>query len=132
MANWAQDYMDSVSWGDEIVQGMHMESRVEYLSFEVEGSWKYLVPGDLNVMSKAIADGLVVKQSTNCRTSILFINKEATEAQVEEALHTAGNAGLGCGFLEAKPKWLWYGLLEKYSEGTLMEQALKVMQEGNC
>jgi hypothetical protein len=129
--NWAQDYMDSVAWSDKIVQGIHVESGIEYLSFEVEGSWKYLVQGDLNVMHKAIIDGLTIKQSTNCSTSILFTNKEATEAQVEEAIHTAGGSGLGCGFLEAKPTFLWYGLLDKYSEGTLMEQALKLMQEGS-
>ena len=136
---WLDKYRDSVSWGDDI--------RAEKVSTRdgsygpVDCCWfyigdrleecRYCVPGDLSDLNKAITDGLVVKQSTNCPTAILFTNKEATEAQVEEAIHTAGGSGLGCGFLEAKPKWLWYGLLEKYSEDTLLEQALKVMQEGS-
>ncbi|MDA9661487.1 hypothetical protein N9T35_00670 [bacterium] len=137
MTNWLANYRDSVSWGDEI-RAQKISSRDGSYG-PVDCCWfysgdrlekcHYCVPGDLKDMNKAITDGLVVKQSTNCSTSILFTNKEATEAQVEEALHTAGNAGLACGFLEAKPTLLWYGLLDKYSEGTLMEQALKVMQE---
>ena len=136
MTNWLTKYRDSVSWGDEIYAKQISARDGSY--GPVDCCWfysgnrfdkcHYYVPGDLKDINKAITDGLVVKQSTSCPTSILFTSKEATEAQVEEAIHTAGNAGLACGFLEAKPQVIWYGLLEKYSEGTLIEQALEVMQ----
>ena len=132
MADWQQAYMDSVSWADKIDSGIHAPSGIRYLCFESQGAGIYIVAGDLNVMHKAILDGLTLKQSTDCcATSVLFTNTEATEAQVEEALHVLAKQGLGCCFLEAKPKLLWYGLLKKYSEGTLLEEAVKVMQEDN-
>ena len=131
MANWAQDYMDSVSWGDEIEQGLLIESGIEYCCVDVDGVDYYDVPGHLTDITKALADAKAVEDATNGKVAILFLDKEATEDQVEEAMHRACDVGIGCGFLNAKPKLLWYGLLDKYSEGTLMEQALKVMQEGN-
>ena len=37
MADWAQDFMDSVAWGDEIQQGMLIESGIEYCCVDVDG-----------------------------------------------------------------------------------------------
>ena len=37
MTDWAQDYMDSVAWGDEIEQGFLTGSWIEYCRVEVDG-----------------------------------------------------------------------------------------------
>ena len=129
--DWAQDYMDSVAWGDEIEQGFLTGSWIEYCRVEVDGVDYYDVPGHLTDLNKALADAEAVKEATGGKVAILFVDKQATEAQVEEAMHRACDVGIGCGFLEAKLKLHQYGLLNKYSEGTLLEQALKVMQEGS-
>ena len=130
MADWAQQYMDYVSWGDEIQQEMLIESGIQYCRVDVDGVDHYDVPGHLTDLTTALADAKAVESSTNGKVAILFLDKEATEAQVEEAMHRACDVRLGCGFLETKPKWHHYELLDKYSEGTLLEQAMKVMQGG--
>ena len=110
--NWAQDYMDSVSWGDAIEQGMTAANWVEYCRVEVGGVDYYTVPGQLTDISKAIADAKEVQSATNGKVEILFLDKDATEAQVEEAMHRACNEEIGCGFLEARPKIHQYCLLD--------------------
>ena len=131
MADWAQDYKDSVAWGDEIEQGVLIGRGIEYCRVDVDGVDYYDVPGHLTDITKALADAKAVEDATGGKVAVLFLDKQATEAQVEEAMHRACDVGIGCGFLEAKPKLHQYGLLSKYSEGTLLEQALKVMQEGS-
>lgn len=129
MSEWLQDYKESVSWGDEIKAGL--ANKTEYCSHTCDGETLCTVPGFLSDIRKAVLDAMFIKWVTKAKTAILFIDKEATEAQVEEAIHRACDQGVGCGFLHAQPAWLWYGLLDKYMEGTLLEEAIKVMQEGN-
>ena len=131
MADWLDAYKASVGWGDEIYPDVLFPSGVECCWHEVDGIRYYDSPGTLSDITTAIAFGQAVHAAKGQKTCVLFIDEQATEAQVEEAMHRTCDVGLGCGFIHPKPATLQYKLLSKYSEGTLLEAALKAMQEGN-
>ena len=131
MADWLDAYKASVGWGDEIYAEVLFPSGAECCWHEIDGVRYYESPGTLSDITTAIAVGQAVLAATGQKTGVLFIDEQATEALVEEALHRTCDADLGCGFIHPKPATLQYKLLSKYSEGTLLEAALKAMQEGN-
>ncbi len=129
MTDWLQDYRESVSWGNDITYRKINET--EYCLYVFDAQTYCNVPGNLTDISKALDNALLVNWITKAKTEILFLDKEATEGQIEEAIHRAFYVGIGCSFLEAEPKWIWYDLLDKYMEGTLFEEAMKAMEENN-
>lgn len=116
---WLQRYRAQFSWGRSIrrakVRG------IPCCWVHCEGERHYDVPGNLRDIAKACADAAVVANSTRCSATVLFLDRKATAAQVEEALFTTSRAGLGCGFLRVQPRLLQYRLLNRVSEGNLVQ-----------
>ena len=45
-------------------------------------------------------------------------------------MHRLRQQGIGCGFLEPQPQILHYGLLEKLSEGLILEKIIAQLAKG--
>lgn len=134
MTNWLDEYRDSVSWGDEIVYSLTYTRDgqlrpIECCFFPANDTYVYVVPGKLSDLNQALTDAAVVKANSNCLTNVLFTDDTATEAQVEEAMTVLGQKGFGCRFLKAQPDVLHLGLLDRMSEGTLLERAIEIIQD---
>lgn len=123
MANWLDSYKESVSWGDQI----HAETvdGIDCCWVEVDGKCVFSVPGTLDDVPGSIANAVAIKQAFDCDCRVLFADEEATQAQVEQAMHATAHEGIGCGFIEPRPSAYYFHLLDLYSEGTLLESAQK-------
>lgn len=122
---WIEKKRASVSWGDKIHEAV-LPSGATCCWFEVEGQRHYLVPGSLADLSGSLALAKEAQALPECdRATVLFLDWEATEYQVEEAFFVLGREGVGCGFLEGQPEAIHHHLLFKASEGTVLVEALK-------
>jgi hypothetical protein len=131
MADWLDAYRASVGWGDEIIAAYIPQHDLACCFVNHDGEHFYEVPGTLKDLPKAFRDAAIVIEATSCRVGVLFTDEDATAAEVEEALVTLADAGIGCGFIEPKPRVHQYALLNRYTEGGLLKEALKVIdQEG--
>jgi hypothetical protein len=117
---WLRSFRESVSWGKEISFGAVEDIECCWVCSAEVGGWYYWVPGSLDELPAAIARGIALAEATGFRCALLFIDMEATDAQVEEAMVRARDAGLGCGFIEVGPRVAGNRLLFLYSEGTVL------------
>ncbi len=82
----------------------------------------FWVPGLLDDVSGALSLAEQALGLPGCSgVTVLFLDQQATAAQVEEALHLVAQAGAGCDFLEPAPRVLRDGLLQRMSEGTIID-----------
>lgn len=124
MQDWIDRFRESVGWGDEI-HASRLSDGAKYCWILVEQGWHAWVPGLLEDLPGAITLAQRVMRCPGCyRAAVVFLDKEATEYQVEEACHRLAAADVGCSFLEAGPQVLRDGLLLRMSEGTVLDRAL--------
>lgn len=126
MSTWLDSYRASVSWGDQIHAATI--AGVECCWHEVKGERVASVPGSLDNITDAIRRATTVQRAINSACRVLFTDETATEAQVEEAMYETATCGVGCGFIEPLPSVYFYGLLEKFSEGHLIDGIIHDLQ----
>jgi hypothetical protein len=126
MADWIDDYRETVSWGDQI-HADHVPPDGELCCwFPYSGGRHYTTPGWLGSgLAESLARALRCLAATGTEVSVLFLDRQASAYEVEEALWVLSDAGIGCGFLEPQPKVMHYGLLERVSEGCLIKDMLQ-------
>lgn len=120
MPAWLRQFKDSVSY-PELIHHEQVEG-VECCWLAVQRKRHYEVPGALPEIKAAIRQAEVVEAATGSDVAILFTNNERlTEAQVEEAMFVTAEAGFGCGFLGASGKIHQYRILNRFTEGNLIQ-----------
>lgn len=127
--SWIDRYRGSVSWGDQI----HAETLPDGSPCcwtEIKGGRFYTVPGFLGDLHGAIDRAQQTQHMPDCNLAVVqFLDEDATDFQVEEACHVLAAAGLGCGFLEPRPRVRHHLLLERASEGTIFDRIFDPQKE---
>jgi hypothetical protein len=123
VANWTEHFRASVGWGDQLTVSL-LPHGTACCSLPMDDGLHFWVPGLLDDMPGATAMAKQALQLSGCSAvTVLFLDQQATAAQVEEALHVAAQAGAGCDFLEPSPRALRDGLLLRMSEDTILDGA---------
>jgi hypothetical protein len=121
MNNWVDDFRASVMWGDQITE-CHMPNDPPCCSVWLDDGMHVWVPGELSDLEGAGARAELARRSFDCRgVTVMFLDEQATAAQVEEALHAMAARKAGCDFLGVQPSIHRSGLLLLMSEGTLLD-----------
>ena len=128
-ADWIADYRASVSRGDQIHADRVPSTGERCCWFPYNGGRHYTSPGWLGAgLAESLARAIRCRAATGAETSVLFLDQQATDYQVEEALWESTRAGVDCEFREVQPQELYYELLERLSEGGVSEEALRRLQ----
>jgi hypothetical protein len=117
---WIQAFKASVGWADQIQ--VETLGDLCYCSAQAQGKTHAWYPGWIATLDAAIAQGQRIRDLTGHNVTIQFLDRDPEERQVEASLHATAHAGLGCDFLEARPRVALTALLAKYSEGTLFDR----------
>ena len=121
MTSWVDRFRASVSWGDQLTAAL-LPCGTACCSMPMNDGLHFWVPGHLADLSGAVASARQALQSPGCSgVTVLFMDRQATAAQVEESLHLVASSGAGCDFLESQPRVLRDGLLSLMSEGTILD-----------
>ena len=124
MTTWIQRFRNSVSWGGDITAALLPDGTpCCFMTLDDGQDGQHVwVSGFLGDIPAAIAKAQQAAQASDCKTvTVLFLDQQATAAQVEEALHLVAYGGAGCDFLEVQPRVLCDGLLLRMSEGTILD-----------
>jgi hypothetical protein len=120
MNDWIKRFRSYVSWGDQLAVAT-LPDGSSCCFTHLEDGLHFWVPGQLGDLPTALARANDAAQFTGCRgVTVLFLDSDATAAQVEQSIHETAAASAGCGFLEPKPAVIHGGLLELMSEGTIL------------
>ena len=120
--SWINDLKASASWGDDIRATTIGGINCCWTGVHNSKDFHYWVAGQLTQRQQAYSDASKVKELTGAGVTVLFTDKQATDAQVEEAMHEAGMLhGVGCDFLSAELSVKRNALLSKYQEGMTFE-----------
>jgi hypothetical protein len=121
MADWIEHFRASVGWGDQLTLSS-LPDGTACCSLPMDGGLRFWVPGSLGDIAGALRLARQALQASGCNgVTVLFLDQQATAAQVEQALHLVAQAGAGCDFLEPAPRVLRDGLLLRMSEGTILD-----------
>lgn len=121
MADWIEHFRASVGWGDQLTLSL-LPDGTDCCSLPMDGGLHFWVPGSLGDIAGALRLAQQALQASGCNgVTVLFLDRQATAAQVEEALHLVAQAGAACDFLEPAPRVLRDGLLLRMSEGTILD-----------
>lgn len=119
--SWIRAFKDSVGWGDSINSTTIGGIDCCWTTVPFGNGFHYWVAGQLVHAQQAYSDARKVKELTGAGVGVLFIDKQATELQVEEAMHETAHGDIGFNFLETQPRVHRDSLLWKYQEGMTFE-----------
>jgi len=121
MTAWIERFRTSVSWGGDLTAEV-LPDGTSCCFISLEDGLHFWVPGLLSNIPAAIAKAQDAAQAFGCKTiTVLFLDQQASDYQVEQACHLLAQAGANCDFLEAQPRVLRDGLLLRMSEGTILD-----------
>lgn len=122
--SWVDRYRADVSWGDQI----HSDDNDRSCWVMVDGQRHHTRSGYFCNRDRACRIALArAHQLQTSRMTVMWLDEQLTEAQVEELLFLCRDYGLGCGFLEPQPQVHHYGLLVRHSEGTILDRAAELL-----
>ena len=126
MSDWIDRFRSSVDWEDQVIAYLLPEGTPSCLVQLSDGPQVW-VHGLLADLPGAVGRARLARESLDCSNiacrgvTVMFLDEQATAAQVEEACYVLARAGFSCDFLEVQPRVLRDGLLLRMSEGTVLD-----------